>query len=343
MTMEKILTIVIPTYNMEKYLDKCLSSLIVSDENMKRLEVLVINDGSKDRSSEIAHLYESRFPQTFRVIDKENGNYGSCVNRGLKEATGKYIKMLDADDTFYTEAFNQFIIFLCKIDVDLIVSDYCQIDEYGIINKKEILNLPTNKIFSLNVFSLKQIRNLCHQSITYKTENLRKIHYLQTEGISYTDNEWMFSPMTTATNICYFPYFIYSYLRGREGQTFDLHVFERNLWMRIAVVKSMLKTFQDIIINCNETSLHYLKERIISRCNSIYYSYLVRFPHSDLKELIDFDLYIKSISPNIYEETNKIQNRIHLHYIAMWRKHNVYIKPILFLMRLKYRVIGVKL
>ena len=103
--MDKILSIIVPTYNMEKYLERCLSSLIVSDEQMAMLEVLVINDGSKDRSSEIAHGYESRYPDTFRVIDKTNGHYGSCVNRGLQEATGKYVKVLDADDWFNTENF----------------------------------------------------------------------------------------------------------------------------------------------------------------------------------------------------------------------------------------------
>lgn len=82
--MEKILTIVIPTYNMQDYLRRCLDSLIVPEEQMKHLEVLVVNDGSKDNSSAIAHEYQDKYPDTFRVIDKENGNYGSCVNRGLR-------------------------------------------------------------------------------------------------------------------------------------------------------------------------------------------------------------------------------------------------------------------
>ena len=62
--MEKLLTIVVPTYNMEKYLDKCLTSLIVEEPLMSQLEVLVVNDGSKDRSSEIAHGYEQLYPDT---------------------------------------------------------------------------------------------------------------------------------------------------------------------------------------------------------------------------------------------------------------------------------------
>lgn len=97
--MDKILTVVIPTYNMERYLRYCLDSLCVG-RGSDALEVLVINDGSTDSSSAIAHEYEQKSPGIFRVIDKENGNYGSCVNRGLTEAKGKYIKILDADDSF---------------------------------------------------------------------------------------------------------------------------------------------------------------------------------------------------------------------------------------------------
>ena len=79
---------------MEKYLDKCLTSLIFDDKGlMAQLEVLVVIDGAKDRSSEIAHKYQDKYPNTFVVIDKKNGNYGSCINRGLKEAKGTYIKL----------------------------------------------------------------------------------------------------------------------------------------------------------------------------------------------------------------------------------------------------------
>ena len=98
--MEKVLTVVIPTYNMERYLERCLSSLVISPGMMEELEVLVINDGSKDCSSEIGHSFEAQYPNTFRVIDKKNGNYGSCINRGLKEARGKYIKILDSFKVF---------------------------------------------------------------------------------------------------------------------------------------------------------------------------------------------------------------------------------------------------
>ena len=113
--MDKILTIIIPTYNMSEYLDTCLKSLIIKSN---LLEVLIINDGSKDNSLDIAKKYEKKYPHIFRTIDKPNGNYGSCVNRGLKEATGKYVKVLDADDKFNTESLTNLIDIASKTDVD---------------------------------------------------------------------------------------------------------------------------------------------------------------------------------------------------------------------------------
>ena len=72
--MQKLLTIVIPTYNMQAYLNRCLDSLVVCDSLIGLIDVLVVNDGSRDDSSAIAHKYEESYPQSFRVIDKENGN-----------------------------------------------------------------------------------------------------------------------------------------------------------------------------------------------------------------------------------------------------------------------------
>ena len=85
--MKKILTVVVPTYNVEKYIDQCLSSFVIP-EIMEDLEVLAVNDGSKDGSVRIAQRYEEQYPDTFRIIHKENGGHGSTINRGIQEASG---------------------------------------------------------------------------------------------------------------------------------------------------------------------------------------------------------------------------------------------------------------
>lgn len=146
--MDKILTIIIPTYNMSEYLDTCLKSLII---NSNLLEVLVINDGSKDNSLDIAKKYEKEYPHIFRTIDKQNGNYGSCVNRGLKEATGKYIKVLDADDKFNTKSLMNLVEIASKTDVDAFITDFSK----SHIMVKKIMSLlicQATKHYSSQIF-----------------------------------------------------------------------------------------------------------------------------------------------------------------------------------------------
>ena len=187
--MKKILTIVIPTYNMEAYLDRCLSSLILDDKDlMAKLEVLVVIDGATDGSSRIAHSYETSYPDTFCVIDKENGNYGSCVNRGLKEANGKYIKVLDADDRFGTQSFQAFLTMLDTIDVDCIMSDTYKEESDGTICQKIMYSFPHSKVFSIEEVIKVPSEHMWMHSVTYRTALLRRISYHQTEGISYTED-----------------------------------------------------------------------------------------------------------------------------------------------------------
>ncbi len=217
--MDKVLTIVVPTYNMEKHLRKCLDSLIIDDKELfDKLEVLVVNDGSKDLSSAIAHEYQNNYPHVFRVIDKENGNYGSCVNRGLKEASGKYIKILDADDYFIKSNFGEFLSVLPLYDADLIISDTLQIDESGKVLRKETFDYPVNDIFPLDILSSSD--DIIHMhSMTYRLKVLKDIGYTQTEGISYTDNEWSICPLLYMNNGLYIQKEVYCYFVGREGQT----------------------------------------------------------------------------------------------------------------------------
>lgn len=98
--MKKILSVCIPTYNMEALLGRCLNSFIVDKNYMNQLEIIIVNDGSKDNSSRIAHEYANKYPDTFVVVDKPNGNYGSCINAALKVATGYYFRICDADDRY---------------------------------------------------------------------------------------------------------------------------------------------------------------------------------------------------------------------------------------------------
>ncbi|MCF0187262.1 MAG: glycosyltransferase, partial [Bacteroidaceae bacterium] len=174
MNSEKILSIIVPTYNMEALLEKDLQSLVVAD-GLDSLEVLVINDGSKDKSSEIAHKFSAAYPNTFVVVDKPNGNYGSCINAGLKIAKGKYIKVMDADDSFDTKNFELFLKHLSQIDVDLVFNDYVKTYTSG----KEIsytFDLPPMQVLKIeDVYNTQALYDILLPAITYRTEMLREL------------------------------------------------------------------------------------------------------------------------------------------------------------------------
>ena len=201
---------------MENYLESCLNSLLT--DNMSLIEVLVINDGSKDSSYDIAHRYETKYPEVFVVIDKGNGNYGSCVNVGLKKAKGKYIKILDADDCFNTRVFEAYLNAIKECDTDMVISDYVKV--YPEIETIVSCDIPENKIVNFReLCKNNNIWNLWMHNVAYKRELLLGIDYKQTEGISYTDQEWIFRPFTEVRTAIYFKLPLYRYTLGREGQT----------------------------------------------------------------------------------------------------------------------------
>ena len=96
----RILSLIVPVYNMESYLRQCLESVLFPGL-VGKYEVLIVNDGSTDSSLVIAKEFESALPQVFRVIDKPNGGYGHTINRGISEARGTYVGIVESDDFFY--------------------------------------------------------------------------------------------------------------------------------------------------------------------------------------------------------------------------------------------------
>ena len=162
-----------------------LDSLIIS-ERKERVEVIVVNDGSKDRSLEIAAEYVVKYPSVFRLIDKPNGNYGSCINAALKIASGKYIKIMDADDHFITHNFEDFVNELSCVDADLVFSDY--IKYYTKDNQEYYqFNIPPGTVLdAVHYYESNAFVEIQLPAITYRTEIFKSLGYHQTEGISYS-------------------------------------------------------------------------------------------------------------------------------------------------------------
>ena len=313
---EKVLSIIIPTYNMENYISKCLDSLLIPSVDL--IEVLVINDGSKDKTSEIAHKYAEKYPQSIRIIDKENGNYGSCINRGLKEATGKYVKVLDADDSFDTDNLEKFIQFLRKRNEELVFSNYTK------CNNNRIYTEKTYSIEPLKTVQFKEIiekeAKMTMHSVAYLRSIFKKFKYEQTEGISYTDWEWVFLPLAYVYSACYFNKNIYNYLIGREGQTVTFETMQKNVDQLITVATSLLLTYKNLPDTIPEPNKNYLKGALKILLKFIYDILLLHYRKGNDKIMNEFDSIVIALNGILYEELNMEKTRYGVYYIKLWRK-----------------------
>lgn len=322
--MGKLLSIIIPTYNMEKYLEKCISSFIMEKEWMNYLEILVVNDGSKDNSSTIAHEFSEKYPEIIRVIDKENGNYGSCVNRGIIEATGKYVKVVDADDYVDKDSLCKLLSSLQNLDVDLVLADYDEVYENEDENKIESLPFEIGKITESTVlFDNKPVcMGMKMHRIAYKLENLRRLNYKQLEGVSYTDQQWMFYPMLSVRTFVYYNYPVYKYLCGREGQTMSIAFYKKAMPQYMAVIMSLIDIYNASIECIDDIHKKYFEYRLESQLGVIYRAYLANGYHIDLRELKEFDNLLKTKNVSLYRMMNEQTILRKYKYVQWWRRFN---------------------
>lgn len=225
--MNKLLSIVVPVYKVEPYINKCLDSLVLADEElMNQLEVIIVNDGTPDNSAEMSREYVKRYPQTFRQIDKENGGHGSAWNVGLKEATGKYLRFLDSDD--WLSNLGLLMEKLKALDADVVVTalstfyakENRSVTSFPVKVAGEILPIDSGDFGA--AFS-----NFWYA--TYKTSMLKPHYPLFLEGVSYDDTILCVVPHICAKSFVAYDFVLYNYFVGREGQSTDMKVIERKL------------------------------------------------------------------------------------------------------------------
>lgn len=309
---------------MEAYIAHTLQSLLIPT-HLDDIEILVVNDGSKDSSSAIAHQIAAKYPESIIVIDKENGNYGSCINAGLKQATGKYVKILDADDSFDTQNFDCMVGKLKEIDADLIITHFAFTKSNGEIDTTRHLHIPTDKILNIdNIAHTKSIRGLWMHEIAYRRENVIKMGYHQREGISYTDVQWGFDPMSTVRTVYYMNLLIYRYLIGREGQTIDKVNYRNKFGQEFQCTSAMLNTFVTVHMPSKAVE-QMMRSKMEGRIITLYKRAMVELDEMEHPDMIAFDEELREKSPSLYHSIGKKLLSIPLFcfpYIHVWRKNH---------------------
>lgn len=241
----KLLTVTIPCYNSQEYMSHAVESALIGGDD---IEILIVDDGSSDKTLQIAREFETKYPNIVRAIHKENGGHGSAVNTGIANASGLYFKVLDSDDWFDTESLQKVIQFLRhivteSISLDMLISNY--VYEKPSIHKRKIINytsaIPKEKFFTWNdVKHFRMSQNLLMHSIIYKTKLLRDCHLHLPEHTFYVDNIFAFTPLPFVKKMYYLNVNLYRYYIGREDQSVNEAIMTKRIDQQIKVTKLMI-------------------------------------------------------------------------------------------------------
>ncbi|MBO5473298.1 MAG: glycosyltransferase family 2 protein [Lachnospiraceae bacterium] len=240
----KLLSVAIPCYNSEQYMKKCIESLLTGGEDV---EILIVDDGSVDRTASIADEYEAMYPSIVKAIHKENGGHGSAVNAGLSYATGLYFKVVDSDDWVKESAYQKILetlrdIMAGGLSLDMLISNFVY-EKEGEKNKvmKYRHALPENKIFGWNeVKHFHKGQYILMHSVIFRTKLLRECGLKLPEHTFYVDNIFVFEPLPFVRNMYYLDVNFYRYYIGREGQSVNEQVMISRIDQQIKVNKIMI-------------------------------------------------------------------------------------------------------
>lgn len=317
--MDKILSVSIASYNVEKFLDQTLESCLVP-EIMDKLEVIIVNDGSKDGTADVAKKYTEMAPGTFVLIDKENGGYGSTVNAGIKAATGKYFRLLDGDDWFDKDGLREFIGILEQADEDMIITRFRRVFEADghTEERDEGENIP----FVTGTFDqLPDNSWFTMHAITYRTALLKESNISITEHCFYTDQEYDLLPLRWVNTIRIAPVTVYCYRIGRGEQSVSIPGLEKHYNEQTIVLKKLYGVYSDVYKK-QTVKDNYIYKYFVKRTRFQIRTYLVISKSEQHKqELVDFMNYLKAEQPDIYRDLIRQSKFVKL---LVWSRFSAY-------------------
>ena len=245
----KYISFAIPCYNSEAYMTHAIESILPGGGDV---EIIIVNDGSKDNTSRIGHEYAEKYPDIIKVIDKENGGHGDAVNSGLAAASGKYFKVVDSDDWVKEESLHRILQVLRGFEeegqqVDMLIANYVY-EKEGMENKKCIHYrnvLPQDEIFhwsDIGHFHLDQY--ILMHSVIYRTELLQLCQLRLPKHTFYVDNIYVYYPLPHVRKMYFMDEDFYRYYIGREDQSVNEKVMIKRVDQQIFVTKKMIDMYQ---------------------------------------------------------------------------------------------------
>lgn len=299
-----LLTILIPVYNTEKYIEKCLKSVAI-DKLQNKIEIIVVSDGSTDSSIDIANKFLAEYPSLFRIVEKKNGGHGSTINVGIKKARGKYFRVLDSDDWFDVAEFIKYVDKLSNCNSDLVISDYSKVYSYDDKSSNFVFNrLEDSKEYVFDCFNLDMLEGkfFAMANIAYKTSLLRKINFKLPEKMFYVDMLFDILPIISVNSFTYYSCNVYKYLIGREGQSVNVKSYVKNYKDHDYVTKELINEYTRAGLVDGDVKKKYISEILKIVIDTNYLIYLLYFRNSKLayRLVSDFDNYLLNKSKDLY-------------------------------------------
>lgn len=260
--MDKLITFAIPSYNSGAFMHNCIDSLIGAGDD---IEIIIVNDGSKDNTGEVADSYAEKYPHIVRVIHQENGGHGEGVNQGMRNARGKYYKVVDSDDRLDSKELCRVLDKIrkneaegCEIDMYVCNYVYVRVDtgerrpmSYGYVFPEEtVCTWDDTKPFGPSKY-------LMMHSVIYRTEMLREIGISLPKHTFYVDNLYMYQPFPYVKRIYYINSDLYLYYVGSDEQSVN----EKNIIKRID--QQILVT--KLVIDCHDLNKIKAQSRMLYR------------------------------------------------------------------------------
>lgn len=262
----KLLSFAVPCYNSEAYMEKCIESLLPGG---KDVEILIVDDGSSDRTAEIADAYAAQYPDIIQAIHQPNGGHGAAVNTGLKHASGVYFKVVDSDDWLDRDSYLRVLKrlrTLIKLNTlpDMFLANYVYEKEGN--KHKAVMRqkgFPKEKMFSWDdVGHLFKGHYILMHSVIYRTQMLHDCGLQLPEHTFYVDNIYVYKPLPYVKNMYYMDVDLYRYYIGREDQSVNEQTMIRRIDQQIRVNKIMFADVNLLAVKdkkCRRYMFNYLE------------------------------------------------------------------------------------
>lgn len=329
----KVLSIIIPSYNTEKYIEKNIGTFL--DKRLfNDVEILLVDDGSIDKTAKIIDDYAKKYPNYIRAIHKKNGGHGSAINIGIKNAKGKYLKVIDADDWVDTENLIRLKDILFSNSADLIINPYIIINQMN--GKKAIYGKYKQKYNSLFQFEKIMSSNyrLALHSVTINTKILRNNKIQLTEKCYYEDFQYTFYTIPYINKVMVLDYAVYYYLVGQKTQSVNAANGLKNISMYLKVLRDSISYFDKNSKQINDNTRIYMENCLIDFSRSMYNIFLKNKSSREVYDrMLEIDRAFKKYSDHFYQKVGE-RNL----YIRLLRSENYTIYKIISLLFRVYKM-----